>query len=76
MTSAVLANLDGKINSIAADTSASKLNQQEHEIILLVLDINVISDTKFYLFQIHSCLAFKLSCPNQEFTEVGDLIDC
>ena len=51
MTSAVLANLDGKINSIAADTAASKLNQQEHEIILLVLDINVISDTKFYLFK-------------------------
>ena len=51
MTSAVLANLDGKINSIAEDTAASKLNQQEHEIILLVLDINVISDTKFYLFK-------------------------
>lgn len=34
MTSAVLANLDGKINSIAADTAATKLNQQEHERIL------------------------------------------
>ena len=33
-TSAVLANLDGKINSIAADTTATKLNQQEHERIL------------------------------------------
>jgi COP9 signalosome complex subunit 7 len=34
MTSAVLANLDGKINSIAADTAAIKLNQQEHERVL------------------------------------------
>jgi COP9 signalosome complex subunit 7 len=34
MTSAVLANLDGKINSIAADTAATKLHQQEHERIL------------------------------------------
>ena len=34
MTSAVLANLDGKISSIAADTAATKLNQQEHERIL------------------------------------------
>ena len=34
MTSAVLVNLDGKINSIAADTAATKLNQQEHERIL------------------------------------------
>jgi hypothetical protein len=34
MTSAVLANLDGKINSIAADAAATKLNQQEHERIL------------------------------------------
>jgi len=33
-TSAVLVNLDGKINSIAADTAATKLNQQEHERIL------------------------------------------
>jgi COP9 signalosome complex subunit 7 len=30
-TAAVLATLDGKINSIAADTAAAKLNQQEHE---------------------------------------------
>lgn len=34
MTSAVLVNLDGKINSIAADTATAKLNQQEHERIL------------------------------------------
>lgn len=34
MTSAVLVNLDGKINSIAADSAATKLNQQEHERIL------------------------------------------
>ena len=34
MTSAVLANLEGKINSIAADAAATKLNQQEHERIL------------------------------------------
>jgi COP9 signalosome complex subunit 7 len=34
MTSAVLVNLDSKINSIAADTAAAKLNQQEHERIL------------------------------------------
>ena len=33
-TSAVLATLDGKINSIAADTAAAKLHQQEHERIL------------------------------------------
>jgi COP9 signalosome complex subunit 7 len=33
-TSAVLATLDGKINSIAADTAAAKLNEQEHERIL------------------------------------------
>jgi len=33
-TSAVLVNLDGKINSIAADTAATKSNQQEHERIL------------------------------------------
>ena len=34
MTAAVLANLDSKINSIAADAAATKLNQQEHERIL------------------------------------------
>ena len=34
MTSAVLENLDGKINSIATDTTSTKLNQQEHERIL------------------------------------------
>ena len=34
MTSAVLVNLDGKINSIAADSAATKLNQQELERIL------------------------------------------
>jgi COP9 signalosome complex subunit 7 len=34
MTSAVLENLDGKINSISADTTTTKLNQQEHERIL------------------------------------------
>ncbi|KAF8972444.1 hypothetical protein BDZ97DRAFT_1752357 [Flammula alnicola] len=33
-TSAVLATLDGKINSIAADAAAMKMNQQEHEKIL------------------------------------------
>ncbi|CAA7266326.1 unnamed protein product [Cyclocybe aegerita] len=33
-TSAVLTTLDAKINSIAADTAAQKLNQQEHERIL------------------------------------------
>lgn len=33
-TSAVLATLDGKINSIAADTAATKSNQQEHERVL------------------------------------------
>jgi len=33
-TSAVLMTLDGKINSIAAETAATKLNQQEHERIL------------------------------------------
>jgi COP9 signalosome complex subunit 7 len=31
MTSAVLVNLDVKITSIAADSAATKLNQQEHE---------------------------------------------
>lgn len=33
-TSAVLTTLDGKINSIVAETTATKLNQQEHERIL------------------------------------------
>ncbi|KDR68808.1 hypothetical protein GALMADRAFT_231131 [Galerina marginata CBS 339.88] len=33
-TSSVLATLDGKINSIAADTAAAKFNLQEHEKIL------------------------------------------
>jgi len=33
-TSAVLVTLDDKINSIAADTAATKLNRQEHERIL------------------------------------------
>jgi len=33
-TSAVLATLDAKINTIAADTAATKFNQQEHERIL------------------------------------------
>ncbi|KAF8907712.1 hypothetical protein CPB84DRAFT_1674824 [Gymnopilus junonius] len=33
-TSAVLATLDAKINAIAADTAAAKLNEQEHEKIL------------------------------------------
>ena len=33
-TSAVLATLDGKINSIADDAAAKKINQREHEKIL------------------------------------------
>ena len=33
-TSAVLATLDDKIDSIAADTAAAKLNQQGHEKVL------------------------------------------